>query len=56
MLESIPQRTCSGDILLKTSLYRVDSADVPKILLLPIENDPSERAWASFIGLEHKFV
>ncbi|KAJ7822928.1 hypothetical protein B0H13DRAFT_2291355 [Mycena leptocephala] len=51
-----PKDLVPGDIFLKTFLYHVDSANVPKIPLLSIENDPSERAWASFIGLEHKFV
>ncbi|KAJ6558388.1 hypothetical protein B0H19DRAFT_1292492 [Mycena capillaripes] len=45
-----------GHILLKTFLYHFDSAKIPKALLPAIENDPSEHAWASFIGLEHKFV
>ncbi|KAJ7870002.1 hypothetical protein B0H13DRAFT_2350696 [Mycena leptocephala] len=51
-----PKDLVPGDIFLKTFLYHVDGANVPKIPLLPIENDPSERAWMSFIGLEHKFV
>ncbi|KAJ7476762.1 hypothetical protein FB451DRAFT_1243899 [Mycena latifolia] len=43
-------------VLLKTFLYHVDGALVPRALLPAIENDPSERAWASFIGLQYKFV
>ncbi|KAJ7660796.1 hypothetical protein DFH06DRAFT_1193308 [Mycena polygramma] len=45
-----------GHILLKTFLHHVDGANVPKLPILPVENDSSERAWASFIGLRYKFV
>lgn len=54
--KAAPTEIIPGHILLKTFIYHVDGAKVPKALLPAIENDPSERAWASFIGLERKFV
>ncbi|KAJ7674284.1 hypothetical protein B0H17DRAFT_1208086 [Mycena rosella] len=51
-----PRELIPGHILLKTFLYHVNGAYVPRAHLPAIENDPSERAWASFIGLEEKFV
>ncbi|KAJ6606921.1 hypothetical protein B0H10DRAFT_2073861 [Mycena sp. CBHHK59/15] len=51
-----PKPILPTHILLKTFLFHVNGAKVPKALLPAIENDPSERAWASFIGLKHGFV
>ncbi|KAJ6579135.1 hypothetical protein DFH09DRAFT_1147722 [Mycena vulgaris] len=45
-----------GHVLLKTFLHHVNGANVPRALLPAIENDHSERAWASFIGLQENFV
>ncbi|KAJ7117217.1 hypothetical protein C8R43DRAFT_1242166 [Mycena crocata] len=46
----------SGTVLLKLFLYHLDDRKVPKAHLPAIHNDPSERAWASLIGLGEKFV
>ncbi|KAJ7088846.1 hypothetical protein B0H15DRAFT_885651 [Mycena belliarum] len=51
-----PVELVPAHVLLKTFLYHVNGAYVPRARLPPIENDPSERAWASFIGLQEKFV
>ncbi|KAJ7155774.1 hypothetical protein C8R46DRAFT_1116427 [Mycena filopes] len=54
--KSLKNTPIPADILLKAFIYHIDGANVPKVLLPPIANDPSERAWASFMGIAHKFV
>ncbi|KAJ7491332.1 hypothetical protein B0H11DRAFT_2277842 [Mycena galericulata] len=54
--KAAPTEIVPAHVLLQTFLYHVDAIKVPKAHLPAIENDPSERAWASFIGLEEKFV
>ncbi|KAJ7643427.1 hypothetical protein DFH06DRAFT_1426466 [Mycena polygramma] len=51
-----PTEPIPGHILLKTFLHHVDGAQVPTLVRVPSENDASERAWASFMGLKEKFV
>ncbi|KAJ6517905.1 hypothetical protein C8R47DRAFT_1312506 [Mycena vitilis] len=51
-----PTEPIPGHILLKTFLHHVDGAQVPISVRIPSENDTSERAWASFMGLKEKFV